>query len=188
VADTGRAPTPEPDSRRRWIELVGALFLAPAGVRLTLTIENAVSVGGADARGWIADLAVSGLVATAVGAIAVGAVAVGAVWKRATGAAVVGLWSLLHFANYEHISELGSVINILNAGYITDATFVRGSTSRPSTIPNRCLRPRSRPTPSDADTLSLRIRSAGRRFTRLLRYGRAAGFRPAARRREEAAR
>jgi hypothetical protein len=94
VADTGRAPTPEPDSRRRWIELVGALFLAPAVVRLTLTIEDAVSVGGADARAWFADLAVSGLVAAAIGAIAIGAV-----WKRAAGTAVVGLWSLLHFAN-----------------------------------------------------------------------------------------
>jgi hypothetical protein len=40
---------------------------------------------------------------------------------------VVVTWTLLHWANYEHLRALGSVLNLRNAGYLGDKTFFLGS-------------------------------------------------------------
>ena len=91
----------------RWAVLVGAALIAPLVVRITQMLDHDLSTQLADWRGIVADLGVSLLLASGIAALTrLPRLA------RTAGAIVVGLWSLLNFANYEHIRELGSIFNL----------------------------------------------------------------------------
>ncbi len=84
--------------------------------------ESNLDLVVADGRGVVADLGASLLVATVLAGLGRWPTA-----GRLVAAVIAGLWSLVHFANYEHIKALGSVVNPANAGYVADWTFLFGS-------------------------------------------------------------
>jgi phosphoglycerol transferase MdoB-like AlkP superfamily enzyme len=116
-----------PASPANWAALIGATVLAPTVVRVTQILDHRLAMRLADCRGFLADLAVSLLLAAGIAVLAktprVG---------RWVGVTLIVIWSLVNFANYEHIRELGSVVNLSHAGYVTDATFLRGSVLAPT--------------------------------------------------------
>jgi hypothetical protein len=110
-----------------WAVLVGSAALAPLVVRFALLVEAAIVPAGADARGALADAAAC--------LVVVGALAALSRWPgigRWAGAILTVVWSLAHFANYEHIRELGSVVEFTYAGYVLDEAFLRGSVLAPT--------------------------------------------------------
>jgi arylsulfatase A-like enzyme len=111
----------------QWAALVGASLIAPVIVRMTQMLDHDLSMRIADCRGFVMDLGVSLLLASGLGALTKLPR-----FTRPAGAIAVGFWSLLNFANYEHIRELGSIVNLSYAGYLTDATFFRGSALAPT--------------------------------------------------------
>ena len=116
-----------PASRLQWAALVGASLIAPVVVRMTQMLDHDLVMRLADCRGFVMDLGVSLLLASGLGALTRLSR-----FTRPAGAIVVGFWSLVNFANYEHIRELGSIVNLSYAGYLTDATFFRGSALAPT--------------------------------------------------------
>lgn len=106
---------------------IAAFLLAPVTVRLTLTAEHEFRLGLGDLRGWLGEVAISVLLTAAVAAVTNARPAL-----RSAALVVLTVWSLAHWANYEHIAELGSVINFLNVAYIADPTFLLGSALSPS--------------------------------------------------------
>lgn len=102
--------------------LLTAVLLPPLVVRLLLMAEADLTPAPADGRGILTDLGTALFVAAALAALS--RVPAAGKW---VGAAIAGLWSLIHFANYEHIRELGSVVNPANARYLADETFLFGS-------------------------------------------------------------
>jgi arylsulfatase A-like enzyme len=111
----------------RWAALVSAALVAPVVVRFTQMLDHDLTMRLADCRGFFADLGVSLLLASGLAALTKLPR-----FARTAGAIVVGFWSLLNFANYEHVRELGSIVNLSYAGYMTDATFFRGSALAPT--------------------------------------------------------
>ena len=96
-------------------------------VRVVGLTGNNLGLVAVDGRGFLSDIAVSLLVAGVVGGLA-GLRRFG----RWLGLALVMVWCLANFANYEHIRELGSMVGFSHAGYITDPTFFMGSALSPS--------------------------------------------------------
>ena len=110
-----------------WIALVGSTTLAPVVVRVSQISDARIALRLADLRGFAADLALALVLAAGIAALpktrAVG---------RWVGAVLIGIWCLVHFANYEHVRELGSVVDLSQAGYMMDPTFFRGSVLAPT--------------------------------------------------------
>jgi hypothetical protein len=107
--------------------LLCAVLVAPVTTRTILHVDLALPIGPFDTRGAAADLMVALLVTTAVTMLAGRRL-----WRRLAATTASGIWSLLHFANLEHILELGAVVNIGQSGYLTDPTFLFGSALSPS--------------------------------------------------------
>jgi hypothetical protein len=107
--------------------LVGATVAAPIVVRVTQMLGHDLSMTIADCSGFVADLGVSLLLAAGIAALTRLPR-----FARSVGVVLIGFWSLLHFANYEHIRELGSIVNLGYAGYVADETFFRGSVLAPT--------------------------------------------------------
>ena len=112
----------ETTSRRPEGYVVAAVLLSPLVVRAMLLIEHRLRLGAGDLRGFVSDVAVSLLVA-----IAVLFVLRFKRWGRPAAMALVALWCIINFANYEHIRELGSMARLTYAGYLADPTFLLGS-------------------------------------------------------------
>jgi hypothetical protein len=112
----------ETTSRRPEGYVVAAIVLSPLVVRAMLIAEYNLGVRAGDFRGLALDLAVSLLVATATLFLLRFER-----WGRLAATALVALWCLINFANYEHIRELGSMARLTYAGNILDPTFLLGS-------------------------------------------------------------
>jgi hypothetical protein len=89
--------------------------------------EHDLAPAFADGRGILADLAAALLAAGLLASLSRWSVL-----GRWIGAAAAAAWTLLNFANYEHIRELGSVIGFSYAGYIFDEAFLLGSAADPT--------------------------------------------------------
>jgi hypothetical protein len=107
--------------------LTGIASLPPLVVRLLLMIDHRLAPKFGDLAGLTADLSLSLMVASGIGVL----VRYSA-WGRWVSIGLLGLWSLVNFANYEHIRELGSMVAFAYAGYLADPVFVRGSALAPS--------------------------------------------------------
>lgn len=116
-----------PASVLNWATLFCAAALAPFVVRIALLHDSALSPGIEDGLGFIADAATCLL-------FAAGLAATSRLprFGRWIGAVLTALWSLAHFANFEHIRELGSIIDLTYAGYLADEAFLRGSALAPT--------------------------------------------------------
>jgi len=87
-----------------------------------LISENDLTVWAGDLRGFALDGAVSLLMV-----IAVLFVLRFKRWGRPAASALVVLWCLINFANFEHIRELGAMARLTYAGFVADPTFLFGS-------------------------------------------------------------
>ena len=114
--------TAKTTSRRPEGYVVAAIVLSPLVVRAMLITEHDLRVRAGDLRGLALDLAVSLLVATATLFLLRFER-----WGRPAAMALVALWCIINFANYEHIRELGSMARLTYAGYLADPTFLMGS-------------------------------------------------------------
>ena len=112
------------DTKIRWPKgrVLGAVLLAPLVGRTMLITEHNLIVRAGDIRGLALDVAVSLLVA-----IVILFVLRFDRWGRPAATALVALWCIINFANYEHIRELGSMARLTYAGNIADPTFLFGS-------------------------------------------------------------
>ncbi|MBW2577087.1 MAG: LTA synthase family protein [Deltaproteobacteria bacterium] len=103
----------------RLVLLGCAALLVPVGLRAILLFGQELAPGTGDLRGLLSD---------AAAALAVAAVA--GMFARLRGWLGVGLlllWVLLSYGNYEHVRANGANMALRYAGYLTDATFLRGS-------------------------------------------------------------
>ncbi|MBW2494936.1 MAG: sulfatase-like hydrolase/transferase, partial [Deltaproteobacteria bacterium] len=96
-----------------------AALLVPVGLRALLLLEQGLAPAVGDLRGLLSDLTAALGVAVAVGLLAR--------WRSWLGAGLLLLWALLCYGNYEHVRENGANVALRYAGYLTDATFLRGS-------------------------------------------------------------
>ncbi len=96
-----------------------AVLCAPFAVRIALIADSDFGSLALDLRGFAADAA-SGLVALAI-AIALSRI------SRWLALAWVALWSIIHYANFETVSELGSIASVLDAHFLASPTFLLGS-------------------------------------------------------------
>lgn len=104
----------------RFAAILASLLIAPWAFRELLLVEEVGAVPAAtDLRGFVSDLGVSSLLA--VFAILLGRVA------RPLGVFVVIVAVLAAYINYETVVALGSVASLLDAGFLGDQTFLRGS-------------------------------------------------------------
>ena len=94
------------------------MLAAPFAVRLALIYE-AQGAGAADLRGFASDAGSAALVLALLIPLAR--------LPRWAGLAVVLLWSLAQYANYETVTALGSIASVLDAYFLADPTFLRGS-------------------------------------------------------------
>lgn len=108
--------------RRPVGRVVVAILLSPLVVRAMLISEDNLRVRAGDLRGLALDLAVSLL--TVIMILFVLRIKS---WGRLAASALIIIWCLINFANYEHIRELGAMANLTYAGYIADPTFFFGS-------------------------------------------------------------
>jgi hypothetical protein len=104
--------------------LAVAGLLAPVATRLVLMIEREVSFSGPDLRGFFSDLVVS--------LFFIVALLLACRWRRWFGTALVILWCVLYYGNYEHVTVLGSPAGLAHAGYLADETFLKGSALVPT--------------------------------------------------------
>lgn len=104
--------------------LLAAMLLAPLVLRGALLAHAEAGPGLADLRGVVADLA--------AGALFAGVAALAARAARPAAAAVAALWSLLCYADYEHVRALGANAALAHAGFLADETFREGSALAPS--------------------------------------------------------
>jgi hypothetical protein len=103
----------------RLVLLGCAALLVPVGLRALLLIEQGLAPDLGDLRGLLSDVTAALGVAVAAGLLA-----------RLRGWLGVGLlllWVLLCYGNYEHVRANGANMALRYAGYLTDATFLRGS-------------------------------------------------------------
>jgi hypothetical protein len=98
-------------------------MMPPIVLRIAALSGADIGVGLPDLRGLLSDLGVGLLVAAVAG------------WSaRASGWAAVALlllWALLGYGNYEHVRANAANASVAYAGYLTDRTFVEGSLLRP---------------------------------------------------------
>jgi hypothetical protein len=109
--------------------LVLAALAAPIGLRAILLLENAMVPGVGDLRGLLSDVSVALGVAVAVGLLAR--------MHAFVGAALLLIWVLLCYGNYEHVLANGANMALRYAGYLADETFLWGSAlavTRPSLL------------------------------------------------------
>jgi len=103
----------------RLVLLGCAALLVPVGLRALLLIERGLTPGSADLRGLLSDTTAALGVAVAAGLLAR--------WRGWLGAGLLLLWVLLCYGNYEHVRANGANMALRYAGYLADATFLRGS-------------------------------------------------------------
>jgi arylsulfatase A-like enzyme len=103
---------------------VGALLFAAVTVRTVLILDSAFGFVPLDLRGFAAD-AGSGLIGLSV------ALVLGRLSRWLALAWVLG-WSLVQYANFETVQELGSIASVLDAHFLADSTFLRGSVAKVS--------------------------------------------------------
>ena len=96
-----------------------AAAAAPLLDRLYLRVHDAEALSSQDLMGIISDLGVSLVVASLLISLIAR--------LRLAAVAVVFLWSLLNYASFEHIRELGTGLQFTFASYAVDRTFVTGS-------------------------------------------------------------
>jgi len=96
-----------------------ALLFAPVVLRGVLLADLAPSASVQDLRGVLSDLAIALLLLPAV--FAAGRL------TRWIGVAIVAGWTLLQYANYETVVELGSLASALDLRFLGDSTFLLGS-------------------------------------------------------------
>ncbi|MBW2414302.1 MAG: LTA synthase family protein [Deltaproteobacteria bacterium] len=96
----------------------GAVLAAPFAVRLAL-ISEMPGAGVDDLRGFASDAGSAALLLALLIPLTR--------LSRWAAVAVTGIWSLAHYANYETITGLGSVASALDAHFLADPTFLRGS-------------------------------------------------------------
>jgi hypothetical protein len=109
---------------RRDLLLLAAALSGPLVVRAALLVEETGPLVRADLAGVLSDLSVALLFAAPLALVA----------RRHPPTALVAslFWGLLHYADYEHVRELGAGINFTFAHYAADPTFLRGSAFAPS--------------------------------------------------------
>lgn len=104
----------------RFAAIFASLLIAPWAFRVLLLAEEVGAVPATtDLRGFASDFAVACLLAVPV--ILLGRVA------RGLAVLVVLLVVLAAYVNYETVVALGSVASLLDAGFLGDQTFLRGS-------------------------------------------------------------
>lgn len=115
---------PGTSERGRALLLLASAWAAPLLVRCVLVLRQPGGPDLADAPGFASDLAVS-LVLTSLLAVLArrGLLAL---------ALVLVPWSLVQYANFEHVSELGAGLQLRGAGYLADPTFLLGSALSPT--------------------------------------------------------
>jgi hypothetical protein len=109
-------------TRTRWT--VGAALLPPLSVRCALLLARPGRPAAADLAGFVSDT-VAALVAAALFAALLAR-------SRSLAALAGALWGALHYANYEHVRELGAGLQLTFAYYLANPTFVRGSVFAPA--------------------------------------------------------
>ena len=107
-----------------WVYLLLAVLAPPLLVRLVLRLEIDFPVDTADIPGVLSDLGAALLCAALLIALAR--------LSRVLAAVSALLWSLLNYASFEHVRELGSALQFTFAHYATDPTVLLGSALAPS--------------------------------------------------------
>ena len=110
-----------------WATLFCAAALAPFVVRIALLHDLELFPGIVDGLGFFADAAIC--VLFSAGLATASRLPRAGSW---IGALLTAIWSLAHFANFEHIRELGSIVDLTYAGYLFDEAFLRGSALAPT--------------------------------------------------------
>jgi hypothetical protein len=112
------------DSRnvRPAIWLFLSALLSPFAVRLLLLAEFGLRPRLGDLRGLGLDLLVSMVTAVTTWSL----LRCGA-WGRIAGTGLLVAWSVVNFANYEHVRELGSTVRLTYVNYVADPVFLLGS-------------------------------------------------------------
>lgn len=107
--------------------IVASMLLPSWIVRIALLVDESISITPGDTVGFLSDAAVALLLAAALMWLA-------SVTRRGRliGMPLVAIWSLINFANFEHIKELGSIVSLDYAGYLVDVPFLRGSALAPT--------------------------------------------------------
>lgn len=96
----------------------GAVITAPFAVRLAL-MADAQGARAADLRGFTSDAAGAALLLALLIPLSR--------LSRWLALPVVLVWSLVQYANYETVTALGSIASVLDAWFLADPTFLRGS-------------------------------------------------------------
>ena len=95
------------------------VILIPLFWRVFLLVERGQHFHSHDARGLMADVAVSlGFITLLIPLARL---------VRIASVFMLTFWSILHYAIYEHIVALGELPNIAHVGYLSDPTFFFGS-------------------------------------------------------------
>jgi len=105
--------------RIRALALVAAVLTAPVALRAGLLLRDGTAPGLIDLRGLSGDLAVGLAAAAGLGALAR--------WSRIATGIVLVVWTLLCYANYEHVVALDANAALAYAAYLADPTFLGGS-------------------------------------------------------------
>jgi hypothetical protein len=103
----------------RLVLLGCAAVLVPIGLRALLLIDQGLAPGSADLRGLFSDVTAALGVAALAGLLAR--------LRGWMGSGLLLLWVVLCYGNYEHVRANGANMALRYAGYLTDATFLRGS-------------------------------------------------------------
>jgi hypothetical protein len=103
----------------RLVLLGCAALLGPVGLRALLLFEQGLAPGSGDLRGLLSDVTAALGVAVAAGLLAR--------LRGWLGVALLLLWALLCYGNYEHVRANGANMALRYAGYLADAIFPRGS-------------------------------------------------------------
>ena len=98
---------------------MAAFLLAPFAVRIAQLVEQATDPIALDLRGFASD-ALAALILLAIAA------PLARLW-RGLGLGVLTGWTLLQHANYENVTELGSLASVLDLEFLGSETFVLGS-------------------------------------------------------------
>ena len=105
--------------RTRSLALLAAVLAAPLALRAGLLVRDGITPGLIDLRGLTGDLAVGLAAAAGLGLLMR--------WSRIAVGSVLGVWTLLCYANYEHVVALDANAALAYAAYLADPTFLGGS-------------------------------------------------------------
>ena len=104
--------------------VLAATLCGPLLVRIALLVEQPGALSFGDSTGLISDLSIALIFAAVLG------------WaiRLSTPLALIlsSMWSLLQYANYEHVKELGAGLQFTFAQYVVDPAFLRGSVLSPT--------------------------------------------------------